>query len=302
MFKRILNQLLGNSPDSMNTHTIDDVREVLYNLIAQHRNTTKLDVKNELRQRGFQAFQEQVSQMVNVIATQDNLSFHYNGKFYIYSFGFDSNEAKHVYMERQQEFWEAKTEKNSIVIYSGKAGTDGTEEKFNFYKNSIAIRELNRRIAEKMQQGFSLATDVRPPLEIRKKYGHLMGKVPASCSIGYFNVTKKEQVSNQMLIKSSGYTFTWNMSLSRQEFIKVITQPGWNSSDVRYDNAQLLGEKVMHREPASVSLQPVQFEADNNNIFQIELTFETGEKALFSKFGMDMKNTVLPLLKQFVNK
>ena len=105
MIKRILNNLLGNSNNSMKTHTIDDVREVLYALMAQHQSTTTLDVKNELRRLGFQAFQDQVSQLVNTIVSQDNLSHHNNGKFNIYSFGPDTDETKHVYMERQQEFW-----------------------------------------------------------------------------------------------------------------------------------------------------------------------------------------------------
>ena len=138
-------------------------------------------------------------------------------------------------------------------------------------------------------------------LEIRQKYGHLLGKVPVSCSIGYFNVSKKEQVASQVLTKSSGYTFTWNVSVSRQDLTKVLMQPTWSSASVRYDNAQLLGEKIIQREPAGTSFTGMQLQVDNNNIFQIELTFENGEKAVFSKFGLDMQKAVLPLVKQFIS-
>src|SRR5690349_14689610 len=141
MIKRILNNLLGNFNESMKIHTIDDVREVVYTLMAQHQSTTTLDVKNELRRLGFQAFQDQVSQMVNAIVSHDNLSSRNNGKFNVYSFGADTNEVKQVYMELGQEFWEAKAEKKSITIFSGKIGTDGKQEQFEFYKNSLAIRE-----------------------------------------------------------------------------------------------------------------------------------------------------------------
>ena len=284
----------------MKTHTIDDVREVIYALMAQNQSTTTLEVKNELRRLGFQAFQDQVSQMVNTIVLQDNLSSRNNGKFNIYSFGQDTSEVKQVYMELGQEFWEARAEKKSITLFSGKVGTDGKQEQLEFYKNSLAIRELNRLTAEKMQQGFSQATDPRPPLEIRKKYGHLLGKVPVNCSIGYFNVSKKEQVASQLLTKNSGYTFTWNITQSRQELTKVLSQPTWNSTSVRYDHAQLLGEKILKTEPSGIAFQTVQLEVDNTHIFQIELTFDTGEKAVFSKFGMDMQQSVLPLVKQFI--
>jgi predicted DNA-binding WGR domain protein len=253
-----------------------------------------------LRRLGFQAFQDQVSQMVNTIVLQDNLSSRSNGKFNIYSFGQDTNEVKHVYMELGQEFWEAKVEKKSIIIFSGKIGTDGKKEQLEFYKNSLAIRELNRLIAEKTQHGYSQASDPRPPLEFRQKYGHLLGKTPVSCSIGYFNVTKKEQVANQLLTKNSGYTFTWNISLSRQNLTQVLSQPSWNNTDIKYASAQLLGEKILKREPSGTAFQNAQLEVDNAHIFQIELTFENGEKAIFSKFGMDMQNAVLPLVKQFI--
>jgi predicted DNA-binding WGR domain protein len=300
MIKRILNNLLGNSNESMKTHTIDDVRDVLYTLIAQNKSTTTLDVKNELRRLGFQAFQDQVSQMVNTIASQDSLSFRHNGKFNIYSFGQDTSDVKQVYLELGQEFWEAKAEKKSITLFSGKVGTDGKQEQLHFYKNSLAIRELNRLMAEKMQTGFSQATDPRPPLEIRQKYGHLLGKLPVSCSIGYFNVSKKEQVENQVLTKNSGYTFIWNISSSRQELANVLSQSTWSSTSIRYDHAQLLGEKILQREPAGIAFPKAQLEADNSHIFQIELTFENGEKAIFSKFEMDIQKAVLPLVKQFI--
>jgi predicted DNA-binding WGR domain protein len=300
MIKRILNNLLGNSNNSMKTHTINDVREVLYSLIAQNQSTTTLDVKNELRRLGFQAFQDQVSQMVNTIVLQDNLSSRNNGKFNIYSFGQDTSEVKHVYMELGQEFWEAKAEKKSLILFNGKVGTDGKEEQIEFYKNSLAIRELNHLITEKTQQGFSQATDLRPPLKIRQKYGHLLSKKPLSCSIGYFNVSKKEQVANQVLTKNSGYTFTWNITQSRQDLTQVLSQPTWNNTTIKYDNAQLLGEKILKREPSGIIFQTAQLEVDNAHIFQIELSFETGEKAVFSKFGMDMQKAVLPLVKQFI--
>lgn len=55
-------------------------------LILAEGSTTTLDVKNFLRQRGYEARQADISQWMLVIGLWENWSIHNNGKHRIYNF------------------------------------------------------------------------------------------------------------------------------------------------------------------------------------------------------------------------
>lgn len=64
-----------------------DVFDVASDLIEQNGSTTTLDIKNELRNRGFFAKQADVSELMIEVCSEENYSFSYNGVHRVYSDG-----------------------------------------------------------------------------------------------------------------------------------------------------------------------------------------------------------------------
>ena len=60
------------------------VRDVAYRLICRNGNTTTLDIKNELRDRGYWAQQGEVSSLMNEIYDKEGWDFTTNGMHRIY--------------------------------------------------------------------------------------------------------------------------------------------------------------------------------------------------------------------------
>lgn len=57
----------------------NDVREVFNELLEDNGITTSVDVKNELRNRGFWATQERVAGFMREISAEDGIDFDFNG-------------------------------------------------------------------------------------------------------------------------------------------------------------------------------------------------------------------------------
>jgi predicted DNA-binding WGR domain protein len=303
MFKKIIHSLLGNTGGGSapgRAATIEEVRAAAYDLMARNGSTTTLDVKNELRRLGFQAFQDQVSQMVSAIASHDQLSSRNNGRYNLYFYGVDTAESRHVYLQSGDQFWEGRVDGKTITCYAGRVGTDGTEESFECYKNLLAVRELERLADEKTRSGYAPAADPRPPLAVRRQYGHLFGQRPVVCSIGYYNVVKKELSGGQLVTKNAGYRFTWHLPAGHAQVAGALSGPAWHNGDVRFDGAQLLGEKLVARQPADSPGEPLRLEVDNGHLYQVEIGFENGSTAILSKFQPDLQGALLPLARRLL--
>jgi predicted DNA-binding WGR domain protein len=269
--------------------------------MARNGSTTTLDVKNELRRLGFQAFQDQVSQMVSAIAAHDQLLSRNNGRYNLYFQGVDTAESRHVYLQAGDQFWEGRVDGKTITLHVGRVGTDGTEEQVQCYKNLLAARELERLADEKTRwSGYAPATDPRPPLAVRQQYGHLFGQRPVVCSIGYYNVVKKELSEGQLVTKNAGYRFTWHLPAGHAQVAAALNGPSWNNGNVRFDQAQLLGEKLVGRQPADVPAEALRLEVDNGHLYEVEIGFENGSTAMLSKFQPDLQGALLLLARRLL--
>ena len=82
-----------------NLHWRYAVKQAAETLITTFGTTTTLDVKNKLRQQGFQAFQAEVSNLLDEVTAEEQWQFNHNGRYRIYRFGPDSNDTFHKYLE-----------------------------------------------------------------------------------------------------------------------------------------------------------------------------------------------------------
>lgn len=62
-----------------------DVFDVVTDLIEENGSTTTLDIKNELRERGFFAKQADVSEFMQQIADSEDIEFNFNGVHRVYT-------------------------------------------------------------------------------------------------------------------------------------------------------------------------------------------------------------------------
>lgn len=69
----------------MNQITLNDVIVVAADLIVKNGSTTTLDVKNELRTRGFKAFQIEVSKFMDAACVSENWEINDNGIYRTYA-------------------------------------------------------------------------------------------------------------------------------------------------------------------------------------------------------------------------
>lgn len=60
------------------------VRQAAENLFAEHGETTILDVKNWLQQRGFDVVQQRISVWMEDLCHEQNWEFTFNGEYRIY--------------------------------------------------------------------------------------------------------------------------------------------------------------------------------------------------------------------------
>jgi hypothetical protein len=65
--------------------TKDTVKESFLKLLEDKRSTTSLDVKNDLRGKGFYAKQDEVTNLMREIADEESISFTFNGTFRTYT-------------------------------------------------------------------------------------------------------------------------------------------------------------------------------------------------------------------------
>jgi hypothetical protein len=84
-------------------------------LITNNGKTTTLEVKEELRKKGYKAFQKEISSYLQDIASEENLQATDAGNHKIYSF--DQSQAWNKKLARKQGDWEMNSTTHSNVIY-----------------------------------------------------------------------------------------------------------------------------------------------------------------------------------------
>lgn len=90
------------------TLTIDDVKTVLVKLLDENETTTNLDIKNALREDGFFATQEAVSQFTNELYANDDpegLDYSANGQYRTYFIGDSSDDEDLFATDDDEDDW-----------------------------------------------------------------------------------------------------------------------------------------------------------------------------------------------------
>jgi hypothetical protein len=92
----------------------------------------------------------------------------------------------------------------------------------------------------------------------------------------------------------------WQLPEGKSEVGKVLNASSWRSTDVRFDHARLLGEKLLQRHATGAPPGETVLEAVNGQIYEVEISFENGEKAVLSKFQPGLQGALLPLARRLL--
>ncbi len=303
-----------------------DVKTTAEALMLVKGQTTTLDVKNQLRQNNFVAFQKEVSNHMAQLAVSEKWAVQQNGQFRVYKLGPDTDESVKTYLEKDDNFWEIDTSKKDQTFALGKVGTDGFVQKNTFPSNRMAIRDTKDKIAKKKAEGFVEAVDKRLDLNVRKQYQKYFALRATKCTLAYFGVEKIEtqdatlsvnnQRTNATLIrtKNAGYEFTWDTQFETTAIEKILASKVWSSKQYPANESFLMGEKTIKTkafnslgtaidkfiiEQTQDNIQ-TELNVDNSKLFKVDIQFANGEKVSLSKFQHDIEKELIPLVKKML--
>lgn len=298
-------------------------------LMLQNEQTTTLEVKNYLRQQGYQAYQSAISSWMNWLARQQKWNAEYSNRHYIYKFGADTEETLHKYLEKGGEFWEVKVQDREVLIGTGKTGENGTYQKMQFASNRKAIYHVHNLLINREKDNFVEAIDQRLPLSLRLEYQAYFKEEAILCTMSFYNVQKTEkqtvihttkyattQKSDLQITKNAGYEFSWNLYRSSDKLKQILAQTAWDACQVGYESAELKGETITaiqdhngqaiplkdYRElpnlnpPKITALQVSQAE-----MYQVSIAFKNGAKVYLSSFQYDLQDELIPLVKKLLD-
>ena len=314
----------------MKTLTQEAVKEAAEDLIEAFGTTTTLDVKNKLRQQGYQAMQADVSRLMDTVTAEERWQFNHNGRYRVYRFGPDSNDTFHKYMESGQHFWEVLASDKELIVNEGTVGTNGQMNKRSFPTNRKTIAQSKKLYQEKKQAGYSEAVDQRLPFALRKKYANYLNKKPVSYTIGFFNVLASEKQAAEFTLadqqttkgytiqsKNAGYDFTWELPQSKESLAEVLKNTQAIEHPFRYDKRNITGEKIKevrafqqneevlvgyetYKPKAEASL--IEINAPMDNVYKIDISFEGGDQISLSKFDLNIHEELLPVARQILTQ
>ncbi|TAE47139.1 MAG: hypothetical protein EAZ44_01750 [Cytophagia bacterium] len=301
------------------------VSSVAEELIEKNGSTTTLDVKNALRNKNYQATQNEVSGFMSRMAIEESLHTNQNQNFKIYSFAMDSKEKLNGYFQKDDTFWAIKVENATLIIEEGKINTTGILTEKLFKRNIKAIKEGKELIKKKEIEGFFKTPDTRLPLNIRKSIGGYENKKLKKIILSFFNVifeteenivfvdNKEEKKGLFMTKKQGGYQFAWETNLKEVEKITKTSNQNLEISQFQFDYYQTTGEKINQKyivdEIGNTIHHSVniitQFNIKNHilidlkNLYIAELFFETGEKLNLSKFDYESISIFFQVINNF---
>lgn len=314
----------------MKNLTKDAVKEAAEHLMEAFGTTTTLDVKNRLRQLSFQAFQAEVSNFMETLTNEEQWRFNHNGRYRVYRFGPDSSDSFHKYLESGQQFWEILASGKEQIINEGIKGSIGQMITKKFPTNRKNIAQSKKVHQGKIQEGYSEAVDQRLPINLRQKYAQYLNLKPLKYTIGFFNVQASEKLSAEITLdddqkangyviqsKNAGYDFTWELPQSKEKLADILKNPTAVIRELQYDQKHLTGEKVSdtkaytHQEELIDSFQ--QFTPTNSstildiqlsldNVYKIDIWFESGTQISLSKFDLDIQQELLPVARQILTQ
>ncbi len=311
----------------MKTLTQAAVQQAAEFLIEKYGSTTTLDVKNRLRTAGYQAFQAEVSHLMDALAQQEQWEYQQNNRYRIYRFGPDTDEELHTYLERGNEFWEISSKNQEITINQGTVGSHGHLHTQTFPSNRKAIQRTQLLIKDQKQQGFQAAQDERLPLTLRQKFGSKLDQKPVACQLGYYDLILVEaQPANfytdeqwqkgwWKCTKKAGGNLHWQLPQEQTQALSLIDQEEWPPTPLKASKLSLLGEKKQKEEAFLEDHQPLasfqemqiempvdtlQVQAKRENLYQITFTLENGEKLRLSKFDLELETKLLPLARKIL--
>ncbi len=297
-------------------------------LMLQNDQTTTLEVKNYLRQQGYQAYQSPVSSWMNWLARQQKWHAEYSNRHYIYKFGADTEEVLHKYLEKGGEFWEAKVEETEVLIGAGKTGEDGTYQKMQFASNRKAIHYVHNLLINRGKDNFVEAIDERLPLGLRLEYQAYFKEEAILCTMGFYNVQKTEkqtvshttkyaakQTNDLHITKNAGYEFSWNLYRSTDKLKQILAQTAWDACKIGYESAELKGEAITaiqdhngqaislkdYRELPNLDAPKITaLNVSQAEMYQVSIAFRNGAKVHLSSFKYNLEGELIPLVKKLL--
>jgi len=312
----------------MKNLTKDAVKEAAEHLIEAFGTTTTLDVKNRLRQQGFQALQAEVSDLMDTLTNEEQWRFNHNGRYRVYRFGPDSSDTFHKYLEQGQYFWEILASGKEQIVNEGLIGTIGQMATQKYPTNRKNIAQSKKTHQTKLNQGYSAAVDQRLPFNLRQKYAAYLDQKPLKYTIGFFDVKASEKLTAEITLennqktdgyivqsKNAGYDFTWDLPQSKEKLADILKKAPSVIWELQYDHKQLTGEKVtetkaynqreevidkfQHFTPTNSS-SFLDIEIQFQKMYKIDIWFEGGNQISLSKFDLDIHQELLPVARQIL--
>lgn len=309
------------------------VCEIAEMLISKHGSTTTLDVKNHLRTRGYEAFQNEVSGFMQSLANEESWNFNNNGRYKIYSFGQDTQYSLEAYLEKENTFWKLILDKKKLLIEEGNIGENGLTRQEKQTSNRKAYKVGSQKIQAQKQAGFKEAEDKRLPLKIRNEFAVFLSQKAQTISLSFFNVEEvkeregvllknnKRLYSYERLIYNTGKTFIFDINqITAKDFYFLHKNEPFDITKLLPTHTKTFGKKQIQNlafddENQTLTMENYQyFEANpkenfivNNNVkkqclYEIQLSFTKDKILILNRHTQDLDTIIIPLLLEILKK
>ncbi|WP_338762542.1 hypothetical protein WAF17_17815 [Bernardetia sp. ABR2-2B] len=286
----------------MKTLSLIDIQLVAHEHFKKRGFTTTLDVKNELRKKGFHAIQSEVSLWMDELATDEEWDYESNGTFRMYSLGDDEQYSATLYMVKGNAFWEGELHGKTVWVTHGAIGSTMQSRQVHehtFPKSRIAWANWKQIITRNYQHGFKAVDNpFIARLRLRSLYQNYRLQNPISCLISYRNTKKYMAKGNQWIEMQGNYVLGWELPKQHKELKRMLRKKEWNSVQVDFQTVHVHHEETSHKEPLLVEdvSKPI-MEIDNSNIYEIELSYANGEILYLSAYDWQWEKELLPLVR-----
>lgn len=304
--------------------TAEAVKEAAELLMLRNGSTTTLEVKNYLRSKNYEAFQQDISYLMNWWAIEEDWRFQCHLSYRIYTFGEDTNEELLLYLERKNMFWEIWVQEKEYTITSGEIGSSGSEQVIAMPSNRHALHQANVLIEQRLKTGFEEKEDPRLSAALRQEYRSFLAVRPERCTFSFRNCKQLEhQPATFRLydfptkgywktVVTCGYAFSWKATDAKMAFQQLSQNDDWNVLSTPPAEMLLLGELTSHTEAYLISgerlANPIQLQKQPNielqaiqvqlqHLYKAEITYSNGQCLEFSRQEYDLENELLPLLR-----
>lgn len=311
--------------------TKEAVCEIAETLIQKNGSTTTLDVKNHLRTRGYEAFQNDVSRFMQDLTTEESWNFRNNGRYKVYSFGNDTRYTFEEYLEKNDVFWKIVLDKKQLIIEEGRIGENGLSREESLASNRKAYKIAQQKVNNKKQEGFQKAIDKRLSLTLRQEFSDFLQQTPQSLSLSFFDVREtRERKGNlfqegktlnsyEQIVYSCGVVFHINSeNISTQDFKSVFYNNGFDISNL-HPKTEYMGKKLLYKEvldstkqtlteesyeyfQASEDVYKLSWELHKSSLYEASVTFKNGKKLFLNKHVQDIETVIIPLLLEILKK